>query len=400
MSAVVTFLEPGGDADFAVATTNGFWGSVVGSVAIATDFVHGSHVNSIKCGPGFNYVRTPANILNDTGTLISFYIYFNAIAAGGTAEIFAALTSGGSNIFALGLGGTGGAQLQLFNSSFSQLGVSAPAFSTGTWYRISIGYSITSSTVNSFTVYINGVSQITASNTTLVVGSNAFQLGNISGSATTDIRISDHYVVTGTTADPGNVWVTAKRPLSNGPVNQFTTQIGSGSSGYGSGHAPQVNERPLNTSNGWSGISAGSNLNEGYVIEGASVGDIDVSSATVLAISGWVSASSLASETAQITLVGIGYNISLTSTISLFDQPIGTSTYPSVSFDIGITTSATVTTVSLYECGILVAFIPATAGSLTPSATDSSAVSDTDSMGMLSFISMPPMIQGLRILGP
>ena len=45
----VTFLEPGGDADFLVGTTNGFWNGAGGTVpTVGTDFVHGSHKKSIK----------------------------------------------------------------------------------------------------------------------------------------------------------------------------------------------------------------------------------------------------------------------------------------------------------------------------------------------------------------
>ncbi len=65
----------------------------------------------------------------------------------------------------------------------------------------------------------------------------------------------DIYVDNGSDlSDPGNVHVTAKRPGSNGLSNGFATQIGSGGSGFGSGHAPQVNERPLSNTNGWSSV--------------------------------------------------------------------------------------------------------------------------------------------------
>ena len=41
------FLEPGGDADFLIGTTNGFWGTKSASI-LATDFVHGGHIKSLK----------------------------------------------------------------------------------------------------------------------------------------------------------------------------------------------------------------------------------------------------------------------------------------------------------------------------------------------------------------
>ncbi|WP_323162301.1 hypothetical protein, partial [Pseudomonas fluorescens] len=72
--------------------------------------------------------------------------------------------------------------------------------------------------------------------------------------------------------DPGNIWVAAKRPNANGTTNGFTTQIGSGGSGYGSGHSPQVNERALSTTNGWSMVGAGAAVTEEYNIESKSTG--------------------------------------------------------------------------------------------------------------------------------
>ena len=73
----VTFLEPGGDADFLVGQSTGFWNQVFGS-SIATDFVHGGHIKSIKHA-GNQYVRTAASVLADAGSRISFYLYINVL---------------------------------------------------------------------------------------------------------------------------------------------------------------------------------------------------------------------------------------------------------------------------------------------------------------------------------
>ena len=65
-------------------------------------------------------------------------------------------------------------------------------------------------------------------------------------------------IIEQTSLDPGAILVTAKRPFTNGTTEDgFTTQIGASGSGYGSGHTPQVNERPLSQTNGWSVIGAG-----------------------------------------------------------------------------------------------------------------------------------------------
>src|SRR6185436_9856514 len=128
------------------------------------------------------------------------------------------------------------------------------------------------------------------------------------------LRSSDHYVDSSASlTDTGNIWVTAKRPNANGTTNGFTTQIGSGGSGYGTGHSPQVNERVLSTTNGWSMVGAGSAVTEEYNIESAAAGDIDISSANYVDVMGWVYASSLVNETASIIVNGVSSNISLTS---------------------------------------------------------------------------------------
>ncbi len=352
------FLEPGGDADFAVTTTNGFWGSIQGTPAVATDFVHGTHVKSIQYPTGgFHYVHTKAGVLADAGSRLSFYVYFNVLP-NGTTNIVALETSGFTN--AINLKVTSAGILTLNVNGGAQIGSNGTALVAGMWYRICIAFTITSTSVNEFRVFVNGAPSITGSNATLLgTGLSIVTIGNISSNATSDMRSSDHYVDDSSAlTDTGNIWVTAKRPNANGTANNFVTQIGSGGSGYGTGHSPQVNERPLSTTNGWSVVAVGATTEE-YNIEGKSVGDIDISTATILDYTGWVSAKALLSETASIIVNNSNSNISLTSTITLFTKIAGSSTYPaSTGTDIGIITDATATTVSLYECGVLVAFIP------------------------------------------
>jgi hypothetical protein len=171
--------------------------------------------------------------------------------------------------------------------------------------------------------------------------------------------IDDFYVDNRTDlTDPGDVRVTAKRPFANGTTNGFTTQIGAGGSGYGSGHAPQVNERPLSQTNGWSMVGAGAAVTEEYSVEGASVGDVDVSIHPIYDWSSWVFAKSLASETASLIVGGATSNIALTSTATAFQKAAGSTIYPVGSTDVGIITDTSLTTVSLYECGVLIAFSP------------------------------------------
>jgi hypothetical protein len=356
-----TFLEPGGDADFLVGTTNGFWNVNTGPVVVATDFVHGSHIKSLKyTASASQYYVQKNNVLSDTGTRVSAYFYFNALPNATSNIIYFKDIAGSIVKFSLRI--TSGGILQLYNGNgATQIGTNGATLLTGHWYRISLAYTITSTTVNRFELFVDGISSISITNATLSgVGATGILIGNISPNTVLDFRSSDHYIDNSSSlTDPGNIWVTAKRPVANGTTNGFTTQIGSGGSGYGSGHSPQINERPLSTTNGWSMVGVGSAITEEYNIEAKNVGDIDISSATIIDWIGWASMKSLVGETAQIILDGSNVSQAIISTATLYTAIKGSSTYPSGSgADIGIITSTGLTTVSLYECGVIVAFTP------------------------------------------
>jgi hypothetical protein len=362
-----TFMEPGGDADFLVGTTNGFWFSAsnAGSI-IATDFVHGSHVKSLSFVAGATTHNVAKKfVLADSGTRISAYFYFVAFPSVTVSQILRSLDiTGGLINFSLKV--TSAGVLQLFETT-NQIGSDGPTLSTGQWYRISIAYTITNTTNNRFEVFVNGVSAISVTNATITnVGSNFLQLGGLSGNTGLDFRSSDHYIDNSNSlTDTGNIWVTAKRPFTNGTANNFSTQIGVGGSGYGSGHSPQVNERPLSTTNGWSMVGAGSAVTEEYNIEGRTVGDIPVQTYdTIVDTEGWASMSSLVGETVQLIKNGVNYPKAITSSATMYfaTTTSPSSTYPAgTGADIGMTTDTSLTTVSLYESGVLTAFIPGTA---------------------------------------
>ncbi|MGH7745429.1 MAG: hypothetical protein ACREQ5_11645, partial [Candidatus Dormibacteria bacterium] len=353
------FLEPGGDTDFGI----GFWtghGSG-GSPTVATDFVNGSHIKSLKFSTSVNNVYVYKQAIGaDSGGRISMYVYLNALPSA-AASLFGMETVGdGSIVFQVQI--TSGGVLQLGNGGSTQMGSNGSTLSTGTWYRLCLTWNITSSSVNTFKLFKGGTIDITVTNATLTgTGTSDLVVGTYGGITTfPDLRVSDIYVddSTGNT-DPGNIWVTAKRPNANGTTNGYTTQIGSGGSSYGTGHSPQVNERPNSDTNGWSMVGAGSAITEEYNIESVSQGDINITSSTIVDYVGWVRSKSLASETAQIIVNGVSSNISLTSTTAFFTKVAGSTTYPAGSgSDIGEITSTDLTTVSLYEAGVIVAYVP------------------------------------------
>lgn len=379
------FLEPGGDATFNLQTTGtgGFWNEISGVTDIATDFKHGNHVNSLSCLAGFASFYGVTNIVQDSGARISLYIYLNALPA--STSTFVLLKSG-STVAQIKI--TSAGVLQLFETT-TQIGLNGSALNTGQWYRISLAYTITSTSVNEFRVFKDGLIDINVSNATLTnTGALNVRIGNITGTAL-DLRTSDHYIDDSSSlADTGNIWVIAKRPNANGTANNFGTQIGAGGSGYGTGHSPQVNERPLSATNGWSVVAVGATTEE-YNVESTSQGDFDISNSTTSDLLkedgsnllqennsfillenanqnvffdsfGWVYTKALIAETGQIVVNGTNTNISITTSQKMFTKIAPSASYPAgTGTDIGMVTDATATTVSLYECGIMVAYIPA-----------------------------------------
>jgi len=363
----VKFLEPGGDADFGTS----LWPTTVGTApVVATDFVHGSHIKSLKYAQNTYSGVIMSNLVVDAGGRCSVYFYFNTLP--GATMQFVQLEQSSDGVPIIGVQITSGGVLQLCQypnggGSASQVGSNGATLSTGVWYRLCLAWKITSSTVNQIILFKDGSSSISLTNVTLNNTSSAdFQIANASNDATVDFRTSDHYLDNSNSmTDTGNIWVTAKRPNANGGSNAFTTRIGSGGSGYGSGHSPQVNERPSTTANGWSITTVATPITEEYNIESASTGDIDISAATIVDYMGWLFTKAVLSETAKIIVNNVQTSISIpTNAVTLFTQIAGSSTYPAgTGTDIGEISSNTATTISLYECGIIFAYTPAVASS-------------------------------------
>ncbi len=314
-------------------------------------------------------MASAAATLADAGSRISLWIYLAALPATAKASFVQLQTSGGTARVRLYL--TTAGVLQLWNAATAQIGTDGATLSTGQWYRISLAYTITSTTINRFELFVNGVSSISITNATLSnTGTDTLGIGNWDTNTGLDFRSSDHYVDNSSAlTDPGNIWVTAKRPNANGSANAFTTQIGAGGSGYGSGHSPQVNERALSTTNGWS-LSNTTLATEEYSIENRSTGDIDITGATIVDFMGWmyaVIASTSNSPVQKIIVAGTGTTKTLAVTNAMYTQIAGSSTYPAGNTDIGMSSQYTTTPhlASLFECGIIMAFIPVNAYTLT-----------------------------------
>lgn len=364
MAIVTTFLEPGTDATQDLS----FFVSTAGTVASATDQVH-TGTSALKfstgAGPSVATATTANSILADSGSQISWWFFFDVLPASDSTPFVIVRNSTPSNIFLLDIMKNGTLKLAPASAT-SATGTTVLAVNT--WYRISLSYYITNTTTYQAKLYINGTLEVTCNAGTLgATGTTQILWGasvaGIAWGANRNLWFDDLYVATGgasSSAQPdvahlNNVWsVTAKRPNANGTTNNFNTQIGSGGSGYGSGHAPQVNERPLSTTNGWSIIAVGSAVTEEYNVEGAATGDVDISGKAIIDYMGWVYTKALAAETGQIVVNGASSNISITTSNAMFTKAAGSTTYPAgTGTDIGEVTDTTVTTVSLFECGLL-----------------------------------------------
>lgn len=382
----ITFAEPGGDATYNATNgaNGGFWGEVGVAPAVATDFVHGSHTYSIKFRPNFaDRLATQRGIISGAGARISFWAYFVAFGvdtgrmllvndSAGLTTLYMTATTGGA------LGVVDGSNNTVVNSSIN--------LSTGQWYRISLAMTISSTTVNRFELFVDGVSAGSATNVSLVrSGIDYVWFGNWTPDSTMDWRLSDTYIDNSSSlTDTGSIWITPKRPVSNGTANEFTTQIGSGGSGYGSGHSPQVNERPATLTNGWS-LSNTTKATEEYTIEGLTVGDFNLTGATIVDYLGWVNTkvNSLANSPVHNIIVG-GTATSITEDTgaAVYVKGKGSSTYPAGNTDIGMDAQYTTTPhlTSLFDCGIVFAYIPAVSGPANMKSYDGNLKANIKSM--------------------
>lgn len=374
--ATVTFLEPGTDAtqDFT------FWQGgtdATGTGATLTSATDQAHTGSrsIKSFLGSAtssdaIAWTGNGFLADAGTCLSMWVRFAGLPTV-TKTAFLQLSDNGfnNNIIDLGLTTTG--TIACGSEGVGLLGTGTAVVVAATWTRVSVSYTITDTTHYAIKIYVNGVldQSLTQTAGTLVhVGTSVIVVGGCPDSsagfpgsdANFTVWLDDIYVDNRSDlTDCGDVRVTAKRPFANGTTNGFSTQVGAGGSGYGTGHAPQVNEQPLSQTNGWSMVGAGSAITEEYNIEPAGTGDVDVTARSLPGFIGWVFAKSLAGETGSIIVDGASSSIALTSTATAFFKASNAGTYPKgTGTDIGIVTDTSLTTVSLYECGVLVAYAP------------------------------------------
>jgi hypothetical protein len=368
-SGATVWMESGGDA----TRDTSFYSSVSGTGASIDSSVFYTGGRSLKVIGGANTTLNRTGILADAGRRISFRwrTTSTSISGASTIPLLQVCNSSAILIAAIVLENPGsGGVLSIAPTGVTHT-YGTRILQPNQWYRIAFSYTITNSTTFEFRLYIDGKLEgdNTGTGTLTTITSSLMRLQNTSVLSSSDyFNYDDIYVDNGTDlSDPGNIIVTNKRPNASGALVEWTTQIGSGGSGYGTGHSPQVNEQPLSVTNGWS-IASASLKTEEYTIEGASTGDIDVSNPHYQLVDylGWVHMKVGSDGTRNIIVNGSATNVSATTTATTFVKAAGSATYPSGNTAIGMNNNSVNNLTSLYECGILLAYKLPRRVSVTP----------------------------------
>jgi hypothetical protein len=339
-----------------------FWTTVTNTVVYDNTTPTKSGTASWKAGNAstdqsneFKFTMTEIN----TSGRISYYLRLNDLPSA-TSTILRVVRAGTGDVFRVRV--TTGGVIQLANNSGTQIGSNGSTLTTGTWYQLTFTWTITNTTTYTITTFVGSTQDITASNSPTLASASPDTLfvGYNSPGANKFLNFQHVYMDNSSALTYiGDVRVTAKRPNANGNANSWTTQIGAGGSGYGTGHSPQVNERPLSTTNGWSCVNCNL-LSEDYFIENAATGDIDLTGLTLVDYVCW-GYLSVAAATEGIAMLcdGSSSTKTLTTTPTLFTSIKGSTTYPSdatghIRFR---TASGSTHTDQLYETGIIFAYI-------------------------------------------
>lgn len=358
---VIKFAETGSDATQGLE----FYKSAAGVVSSSTTQKH-TGPRSIYMGlqdgsvPGV--LTTPNSVINDTAWRVGWWQYFNSVST----NIYigaGAVDSSGTPCFSLAVNAS--KHWQFFDRFGSGSTAGSVTLAASQWYHFEAAASITSTSVNTLKLYVNGTLDATATNITLLGGITGFNWNLFRlATASDDYYLDDVVIDDASTGTMGAVVCTNKRPNANGTLNEWTTQIGAGGSGYGSGHSPQVNEQPLSTTNGWSFQNAALKVEE-YTIEGESTGDVNTTGVTYVDFVGWAYAKVGSASSGRIILAGTATAKALTTSYALISVAAGSTTYPSGANAIGMDNNTVNQLFSMAECGVICIYTPASGVSIS-----------------------------------
>lgn len=276
----IVFIESGGDATGGIE----FYSFSVGTnVPTSSTTVAKTGSRSIRFqGNGKSYL-TKLGVMADAGRRIQAHFRLTALPLNSYVPIIE-VTKGNSEVYSVRLNSAG--KVQLFASGVL-VATGTTTIATGTWYKIALSFAITSATVNSAKVWLDAALEATGTNVTLgVTGCNNLNLGWITdpGLLSTDFMYMDNVYVDDSTAvtDPGEIMVTAKKPDGTG-TNNFDTIIG----GAPTNRWDHVDDVPLNIATGFS-HNAATLVAESFALQAAAVGEVDLTSETILGRTAWI----------------------------------------------------------------------------------------------------------------
>lgn len=245
--ATTQFIESGTNA------TGGFefWSSTAGTTTSDTTTKRNGNLRSIKLNTGSPAAvarATKTSILADTGRRISAWWNFPAVSPAGNNGFMTASNAAGTAVIQISLTTAGKLQINLAGAPNVQ---GTKVLETNTWYRISLSYTITSTTSYEIRVYINGTLEVTISSNgtlTTVTTANLVMAGAVAAGDNFIAYCSDIYVDNGTDlADTGNISVTSKRPAADNTIG-FDAPIGTDPGA--NLRYTAVNERPISQATG------------------------------------------------------------------------------------------------------------------------------------------------------
>jgi hypothetical protein len=326
--ASIQFLEAGTDATEDIS----FYNSSSGTVTSDTTTFYTSPASlKLDTGAGATvaYVEK-TNVLNDTGSRLSFRFKINTLPAVDAGNMISVSTgAGAANVWTIQLQSTGKINLNPVGATNSS---GTTVLTTNTWNRISINYVITSTTVYQIQLYLNGVLEAIANAGTLTrTGSNTFRIvAAAAWGANRVLNVDDIYIDNGTNlVDPGDIRVTAKLPTTRTHTG-YSTLVGSGA----------VNERPASAANARKAPNSGATVTEGYDIQSAATGDNNILG-TIRGYSCWtLTKTDAVGVNAVVMLQCNGFNGSdlgavLTVNDLIFTSIVTTTDYPTASPMVG-----------------------------------------------------------------
>lgn len=352
-----TFLDSGTDATQDLSTFLAT-STTLTDVTSATDQpFHGPRaLKFVDAGADIDLEAPFSNVLGDAGRRAQFWVRFS-VHPSAINNIWEGRTSAALAVFRIALNTNGTIRMVPVGATAAN---GSTVMAVNTWHRITLSYTITNTTTFRFVLRVNGVVEVdTTAGTLTRVAADRFRLrSQTAAHANGDAYWFKHFYIDNVAdySDPGWILVTHKRPFGNGASNAWTTQIGSGGSGYGFFHALQVNEQPASQTNGWS-IQSASLLSELYEVEGVAVGDVDITGKTVVDYGGWILAKCGVASTGNMVVASIVRVTDFPTSATVLRAYSGTTSIASSDEAIGVNNNSVNQLFSLYECGVFVAYL-------------------------------------------